>query len=358
MAKKEDKERKAKPKGYRFKGEDNNKRPLVSERGDSDVYFESRKNRSDKNLTKKLENGGETDAEDLSRGIVRKQKSKKLEEGGSVEELQNQIEELEEERDNFQTEKEECEEEKQELQDKIDRVRDDLRYKQGGNIDKDIKAKPKGYRFTGDNYKRPLVSERGDSDVYFEARKNRSDKNLTKKLAKGGNLEHKLDEKVLTIADAMNDYEDMQDDVQWLRDWYYGAQSEGATWEHAYTIADKLENHEKNRSELNEEYKPYAKELRELINKWAIVNELIKKEEAITMAKGGSTQEKYTVWVGGGEVNDHALTKEEAETLANEYKEKGYDDVVIEQFGKGGKIASKGFFDVLNETRSFVELFK
>jgi hypothetical protein len=202
------------------------------------------------------------------------------------------------------------------------------------------------------------VSERGDSDVYFEARKNRSDKNLTKKLAKGGNLEHKLDEKVLTIADAMNDYEDMQDDVQWLRDWYYGAQSEGATWEHAYTIADKLENHEKNRSELNEQYKPYAKELRELINKWAIVNELIKKEEAITMAKGGSTQEKYTVWVGGGEVNDHALTKEEAETLANEYKEKGYDDVVIEKFGQGGKITSKGFFDVLNETRSFVELFK
>lgn len=37
-----------------------------------------------------------------------------------------------------------------------------------------------------------------------------------------------------------------------------------------------------------------------------------------------------TVWVGGIEVNDYYLTQNEAEELANDYKAKGYDDVVIE----------------------------
>lgn len=40
---------------------------------------------------------------------------------------------------------------------------------------------------------------------------------------------------------------------------------------------------------------------------------------------------KYSVWVGGSEVNDYYLTKEQAEDLAEEYKEDGYDDVVIEE---------------------------
>ena len=41
--------------------------------------------------------------------------------------------------------------------------------------------------------------------------------------------------------------------------------------------------------------------------------------------------EKWTVWVGGIEVNDYYLTKEEAERLAREYKAEGYDDVQIER---------------------------
>lgn len=40
---------------------------------------------------------------------------------------------------------------------------------------------------------------------------------------------------------------------------------------------------------------------------------------------------KYSVWVGGCEVNDYYLTKAEAEDLAEEYKEDGYDDVFIEE---------------------------
>jgi hypothetical protein len=41
--------------------------------------------------------------------------------------------------------------------------------------------------------------------------------------------------------------------------------------------------------------------------------------------------EKWTVWVGGIEVNDYYLTKEEAERLAREYEADGYDDVQIER---------------------------
>ena len=39
---------------------------------------------------------------------------------------------------------------------------------------------------------------------------------------------------------------------------------------------------------------------------------------------------RYTVWVGGTEVNDNYLkSSEEAEELANKYREEGYDDVRI-----------------------------
>ena len=41
---------------------------------------------------------------------------------------------------------------------------------------------------------------------------------------------------------------------------------------------------------------------------------------------------KYTVWVGGTEVNDYLLTKEDAKKLAEEYKKDGYDDVVIDKY--------------------------
>lgn len=40
----------------------------------------------------------------------------------------------------------------------------------------------------------------------------------------------------------------------------------------------------------------------------------------------------YTVWVGGTEVNDYLLTKEEAGELAQKYIDRGYNDVVIDQY--------------------------
>ncbi len=41
-------------------------------------------------------------------------------------------------------------------------------------------------------------------------------------------------------------------------------------------------------------------------------------------------EKSYTVWVGGVEVNDYYLTFERASELADEWREDGYDDVVIE----------------------------
>lgn len=39
----------------------------------------------------------------------------------------------------------------------------------------------------------------------------------------------------------------------------------------------------------------------------------------------------YSVWVGGVEVNDYLLSKEEAEELAESYRLDGYSDIVIER---------------------------
>ena len=44
-----------------------------------------------------------------------------------------------------------------------------------------------------------------------------------------------------------------------------------------------------------------------------------------------SLMKKFSVWVGGTEVNDQLLTREEAENLAFEYEDNGYDDVIIEE---------------------------
>ena len=43
------------------------------------------------------------------------------------------------------------------------------------------------------------------------------------------------------------------------------------------------------------------------------------------------SNKKFTVWVGGAEVNDDLLTKKDAQELAFEYEKEGYDDVVIEE---------------------------
>jgi hypothetical protein len=40
---------------------------------------------------------------------------------------------------------------------------------------------------------------------------------------------------------------------------------------------------------------------------------------------------KWTVWVGGSEVNDYHLTQDQAQKLAQTWIDEGYDEVVIEE---------------------------
>jgi hypothetical protein len=40
---------------------------------------------------------------------------------------------------------------------------------------------------------------------------------------------------------------------------------------------------------------------------------------------------KWTVWVGGSEVNAYYLEKDQAESIAQAWKDKGYDDVIVER---------------------------
>ncbi len=40
---------------------------------------------------------------------------------------------------------------------------------------------------------------------------------------------------------------------------------------------------------------------------------------------------KWSVWVGGGEVNLVYLSETQAQNMAQAWKDKGYDDVVVEE---------------------------
>jgi len=40
----------------------------------------------------------------------------------------------------------------------------------------------------------------------------------------------------------------------------------------------------------------------------------------------------YTVWVGGVEVNAHLTNREEAYRIASNWRNDGYDDVIVERF--------------------------
>jgi hypothetical protein len=40
---------------------------------------------------------------------------------------------------------------------------------------------------------------------------------------------------------------------------------------------------------------------------------------------------KYTVWVGGSEMSSNLLTKGQAVSIANDWFNRGYSDVVVEE---------------------------
>lgn len=62
-------------------------------------------------------------------------------------------------------------------------------------------------------------------------------------------------------------------------------------------------------------------------------------------------KKNYTVWVGGVEVNDEMLTKEEAEKLAQKYIADGYDDVQVENVEDGG---DDGDAEIIRRLESFI----
>jgi hypothetical protein len=43
----------------------------------------------------------------------------------------------------------------------------------------------------------------------------------------------------------------------------------------------------------------------------------------------------WTVWVGGVEVVDYLVTRERAEEIAQDWRERGYGDVVLDNYGEG-----------------------
>jgi hypothetical protein len=62
------------------------------------------------------------------------------------------------------------------------------------------------------------------------------------------------------------------------------------------------------------------------------VSSITNNNEGIAMTKYEFVQSKsWSVWVGGGEVNDHYLTLQEAQDLANSYERGGYTDVSVRQ---------------------------
>jgi hypothetical protein len=67
---------------------------------------------------------------------------------------------------------------------------------------------------------------------------------------------------------------------------------------------------------------------RDTLSKMSI-NDMVK---MIDEDKGESNS--WTVWVGGSEINSHLLTQSKAISLASEWFNRGYDDVVVEEIIK------------------------
>ena len=65
----------------------------------------------------------------------------------------------------------------------------------------------------------------------------------------------------------------------------------------------------------------------------------------------------YTVWVGGGEINDHLLTARQATDIARAWLDKGYDEVAIAISGRASQASfyESEFLELTHRTQ--VEIF-
>jgi len=46
---------------------------------------------------------------------------------------------------------------------------------------------------------------------------------------------------------------------------------------------------------------------------------------------GDEEMSNWTVWVGGSEMDTHLVSLDQAQLIADEWRRRGYDDVVIEE---------------------------
>ena len=53
--------------------------------------------------------------------------------------------------------------------------------------------------------------------------------------------------------------------------------------------------------------------------------------ERYLLIRERESMSKWTVWVGGSEVNSYYLDKDQSESIAQAWKDKGYDDVIVEE---------------------------
>jgi hypothetical protein len=82
-----------------------------------------------------------------------------------------------------------------------------------------------------------------------------------------------------------------------------------------------------------------------------IKSELNKKNKEISWVN-------YVVWVGGVEVNDSYLTKDEANELADKYRDDGYDDVIVEEVDINDDEPSYGDNEIVEPLITQKQLFR
>ena len=63
----------------------------------------------------------------------------------------------------------------------------------------------------------------------------------------------------------------------------------------------------------------------------AILGTIALRLASVRLASREKIMSKWTVWVGGSEVNLCYLSQTQAENMAQAWKDKGYDDVVAEE---------------------------
>jgi hypothetical protein len=54
-------------------------------------------------------------------------------------------------------------------------------------------------------------------------------------------------------------------------------------------------------------------------------------EQGLMITQRERVMSKWTVWVGGSEVSSNLLTRGQAVSIANDWFNRGYDDVIVEE---------------------------